>query len=71
MMSVANEIDAFARYYGFHYGLTDSAELVQDVSLHMERGLEGKSSSLPMLPAYLGVSSAAAGGKRVIALDAG
>ena len=37
----------------------------------MERGLDGKRSSLPMIPTYIETSRAVPRGERVIALDAG
>jgi len=37
----------------------------------MERGLAGKSSSLPMIPTYIETSRAVPRGERVVALDAG
>ncbi|MDR2098379.1 MAG: hexokinase [Spirochaetaceae bacterium] len=65
------EIDDFARFYGFHYDCCDSKTLIQDFRIAMERGLNGQSSSLPMLPAYLSPKGRPAEGKKAIALDAG
>jgi hexokinase len=45
-------LSEFARYYGFHYDIVDPLALVEDVLIDMERGLQGHSSSLPMIPAY-------------------
>ncbi|GHV69270.1 hexokinase [Spirochaetia bacterium] len=61
----------FARYYGFHYDVCDPAVLVRDVLIDMDRGLEGKSSSLAMIPAYISPVSRVPAGKTVLALDAG
>ncbi|MDR2211454.1 MAG: hexokinase [Spirochaetaceae bacterium] len=61
----------FARFYGFHYDICDPAVLVRDVRIDMERGLQGKSSPLPMIPSYLRPLAQASSGKTVIALDAG
>ncbi|MDR0450384.1 MAG: hexokinase [Treponema sp.] len=64
-------ISEFARHYGFHYDRVDPHGLVDDVLVDMERGLEGQSSSLPMIPAYISPVSKVPSGKTVIALDAG
>ncbi|MDR0513329.1 MAG: hexokinase [Treponema sp.] len=67
----------FARYYGFHYDRIDSFGLIEDVLVEMQRGLDGRSSSLPMIPAYISFGASAEtaanekAGKTVIALDAG
>jgi hexokinase len=61
----------FARFYGFHYDICDPAVLVRDVLIDMERGLSGRQSSLPMIPAYISPGAGAAPGKTVLALDAG
>jgi hexokinase len=65
------ELSDFARYYGFHYDSLDPAALVKDILIDMERGLAGKSSSLPMIPSYITPVSAGLPGKTVLALDAG
>jgi hexokinase len=64
-------LSEFARYYGFHYDRIDPVALVEDVLYDMERGLNGYSSSLPMIPAYLHPASGIIPKKSVIALDAG
>ena len=64
-------ISEFARYHGFHYDSIDPAGLVEDVLVEMERGLNGQSSSLPMIPAYISPVQKTTPGKTVIALDAG
>jgi len=61
----------FARHYGFHYDSLEPMSLVREMLIDMERGLEGKSSSLPMIPSYITPSSKAGPGKTVLALDAG
>jgi hexokinase len=66
-----NVLADFARYYGFHYDRVDPLGLVQDVLVDMERGLNGQSSSLAMIPAYISPVSHVPAGKTVIALDAG
>ena len=66
-----NVLAEFARYYGFHYDRVDPLGLVQDMLVDMERGLNGQSSSLPMIPAYISPVSHVPAGKTVIALDAG
>jgi hexokinase len=65
------ELSEFARYYGFHYDNWDPIALVEDVRIDMERGLEGQSSSLPMIPAHISPRSRVPAGKTVLALDAG
>ena len=65
------ELSDFARYYGFHYDGLDPASLVKDICIDMKRGLEGKSSSLPMIPTYISPVSKVPAGKTVLALDAG
>ncbi|MCL2070350.1 MAG: hexokinase [Treponema sp.] len=64
-------LSEFARYYGFHYDIIDSEELVEDVLMEMERGLRGSPSSLPMIPAYINPVSRISSQKTVVALDAG
>ena len=66
-----DELDDFARSYGFHYDTIDSAELLGDFCGEMERGLLGEPSSLLMLPSYLSPRSSLPPGKTVVALDAG
>jgi hexokinase len=61
----------FARHYGFHYDNWAPLDLVKDILVDMERGLEGLSSSLPMIPSYISPASQLPGGKTVLALDAG
>ncbi|MCL2801616.1 MAG: hexokinase [Treponema sp.] len=67
----ADELSDFARYYGFHYDGINPHSLVKEVLIDMERGLEGKSSSLPMIPSYITPVSDIPHGKTVLALDAG
>jgi len=66
-----DELSDFARYYGFHYDSLEPMSLIKEICIEMERGLEGKSSSLPMIPSYITPSSKAQPGKTVLALDAG
>ncbi|MCL2608334.1 MAG: hexokinase [Treponema sp.] len=65
------ELSEFAGFYGFHYRGVDGRALVADILGDMERGLDGRPSSLPMIPAYLGLSRTAPVGGSVLALDAG
>ncbi|MCL2804656.1 MAG: hexokinase [Treponema sp.] len=67
----AQELSVFARYYGFHYDEINPYALVKDLLIEMERGLEGKSSSLPMIPSYISPVTRIPSGKTVLALDAG
>jgi hexokinase len=64
-------LDEFARYYGFHYDISNPAILVRDILAAMERGLRGQKSVLPMIPSYISPVAAMPPGRRVIALDAG
>jgi hexokinase len=65
------KLSDFARFYGFHYDSLDPVSLVKEVLIDMERGLEGKSSSLPMIPSYITPVSRVQPGKTVLALDVG
>jgi hexokinase len=65
------ELSGFARYYGFHYDNWDPRALIQELLVHMERGLAGQSSSLPMIPSYISPASRIPAGRTVLALDAG
>jgi hexokinase len=65
------ELSEFARFYGFHYDSYNPHALVEEVYVDMERGLAGKTSSLPMLPSYITPVSKIPAGKTVLALDAG
>jgi hexokinase len=65
------EISDFAHYYGFHYDNLDPVSLMHDVLRHIERGLRGQPSSLPMIPSYISPVSHVPPGKTVLALDAG
>ena len=64
-------LDEFARYYGFHYDISNPAILVRDILADMERGLKGQKSVLPMIPSYISPAAAMPPHKQVIALDAG
>ncbi|MDR0785161.1 MAG: hexokinase [Treponema sp.] len=64
-------LSEFAQYYGFHYDIVDIETVKRDVHIEMERGLQGRSSVLAMLPAYINPVSTAPIGKKVVALDAG
>jgi hexokinase len=65
------EIAAFARYYGFHYDIIDPDALVRDFCADMDRGLCGKTSSMPMIPSHLRPVANVPSGKTVLAIDAG
>ena len=67
----AEELSNFARYYGFHYDAVNPNALVKEVLIEMERGLEGASSSLPMIPSYITAVTRIPPEKTVLALDAG
>ena len=67
----AEKIQDFARFYGFSYDSIDPHSLVKDVLVDMTYGLEGKKSSLPMIPSYITPVSNIPAGKTVLALDAG
>jgi hexokinase len=61
----------FARYYGFHYDISNPAILVRDILADMDRGLRGQKSVLPMIPSYISPVAKMPPAKQVIALDAG
>jgi len=65
------ELSEFARYYGFHYDSVNPYALMKEALIEMERGLEGLSSSLPMIPSYVTPVTRIPAGKTVLALDAG
>jgi len=67
----ADELSEFARYYGFHYEGINPRALVKEILIEMERGLEGKTSSLAMIPSYISPVTRIPSGKTVLALDAG
>jgi len=67
----AQELSNFAQYYGFHYDVINPSVLVKEILSEMERGLEGKISSLPMIPSYITPVTQIPSGKTVLALDAG
>ena len=67
----AEELSDFARYYGFHYDGINPNALVKEILIEMERGLEGKTSSLAMIPSYISPVMRIPRGKTVLALDAG
>ncbi|MDR3249310.1 MAG: hexokinase [Treponema sp.] len=64
-------VSEFAHYYGFHYDNLNPVSLMRDVLSHMERGLNGQPSSLPMIPSYISPISHVPPGRTVLALDAG
>jgi hexokinase len=64
-------VSEFAHYYGFHYDNLDPLSLMKAVLRHMERGLNGQPSSLPMIPSYIVPVSHVPPGKTVLALDSG
>ena len=67
----ADELSDFAHYYGFHYDGINPQGLVKEVLIEMERGLEGKTSSLAMIPSFITPVTRIPPGKTVLALDAG
>ncbi|MCL2214555.1 MAG: hexokinase [Treponema sp.] len=67
----ADELTDFARYYGFHYAGINPHALVKEILVEIERGLEGKNSSLAMIPSYITPVTHIPAGKTVLALDAG
>jgi len=67
----AQELAGFARHYGFHYDCINPQTLVKEILLEMEMGLEGKTSSLAMIPSHISPVTNIPHGKTVLALDAG
>jgi len=65
------ELSDFAKHYGFHYKSINPDALVKDVLTEMENGLNGKKSSLPMIPSYITPITNIPPLKTVLALDAG
>jgi hexokinase len=65
------EMSDFARHYGFHYNCINPDTLVKEVLIEMEKGLQGKKSSLPMIPSYITPITNIPPLKTVLALDAG
>jgi hexokinase len=65
------ELSDFAIHYGFHYKSINPDALVKDVLSEMDKGLNGKKSSLPMIPSYISPITNIPPGKTVLALDAG
>ncbi|MDR2654805.1 MAG: hexokinase [Oscillospiraceae bacterium] len=63
--------EAFMKKYGMHYEDLDFDRRCKDFVSEMENGLEGKPSSLLMLPTYLTVSENIPAYKTVIVMDAG
>ena len=64
-------LSEFARHYGFHYDGIDPQALIKELLGEMERGLEGKKSSLRMIPSYITPIANIPQNKTVLALDAG
>jgi hexokinase len=67
----AEKLSEFAQHYGFHYKGINPQTLIKEILIEMEKGLEGKSSSLPMIPSYISPVTFIPPGKTVLALDAG
>jgi hexokinase len=65
------ELSDFAVHYGFHYKSINPDAIVKDVLAEMDKGLNGKKSSLPMIPSYISPITSIPPGKTVLALDAG
>ncbi|MDR1178686.1 MAG: hexokinase [Spirochaetaceae bacterium] len=64
-------VSDFARQHEFHYDLCDPFVLIEDFKAEMDRGLNGKASSLAMIPSYLKPLAKLPPERPVIALDAG
>jgi len=62
---------AFLTKYGVDSSCINSAAVIEDFLDEMRTGLNGKDSSLPMLPAYIGIDKPLPSDKPVIVLDAG
>ncbi|MDR2842314.1 MAG: hexokinase [Spirochaetaceae bacterium] len=71
LKDVKNKIEDFARFRGFHYDLCNKNALLHDFCIDMDRGLNGLSSSMPMIPSHLKPQKNIKSGKTVLALDAG
>ena len=64
-------LEDFARYYGIHYDICQSDVIMRDFISDAERGLAGKTSFMPMIPAYIKSFTGVPAGKKALALDAG
>ncbi len=70
-MDVISRADALLRYYGMHPDCIDFEDCKNAFISDMKYGLEGKRSSLLMIPSYLSADGQAAEGKTAIAVDIG
>ncbi|MBT4285821.1 MAG: hexokinase [Deltaproteobacteria bacterium] len=62
---------SFLTKYGIDSSCINSASVIDDFLDEMRKGLNGKDSSLPMLPAYIGIDKPLPFDTPVIVLDAG
>jgi len=65
------KIERFLRHHRMHPGSIDLRGCCDAFLEEMTRGLQGRPSSLPMIPAYIETSRDVHRGERVVALDAG
>jgi hexokinase len=71
MANAEAAMDAFIARNRMDASRLDLAALCSAFLQEMERGLQGRASSLPMIPTYIETARAVERGRRVIALDAG
>ena len=64
-------IERFLADNGLESSARDTERLLSDFAREMDAGLAGRTSSLPMIPAYLSIDKPVPVGKPVIVLDAG
>ena len=71
MKQYCDAVDAFLRRYNQHPDAVDTAALTAVFVDEMRAGLEGKPSSLMMIPTYLTSDGAVPLGETAVAVDAG
>ena len=66
-----NKLEEFLNSINMHPHQTDMELFIKNIRTEMERGLEGKPSSLKMIPSYIGAHGEIRLNEPVIAIDAG
>lgn len=65
------KVDEFLRKYNMHYEVIDLNKCCDEFIAEMESGLEGKTSSLKMLPTYISTEGEVPTNEPIIVMDAG
>jgi hexokinase len=68
---IKQKVVGFLRKYQMDYLDVDIEEVIESFVSEMQRGLEGKKSTLDMIPTYIEVGAEVPTNKRVIVIDAG